>query len=140
LLREERFCAVVPCDHPFAAKPWLAWRQLADQPLIVLARREGVGLHDAVLTACREANFSPRLAYTPSIIGTVLAYVEAGAGIGIVPDSVIPAPDAGRLVPLRPQHIVPLVLAWQEKDATPPVERFRELVGQMRKSGALWQA
>ena len=39
--------------------------------------------------ACRQAGFAPRLAYTPSLIGTVLSYVEAGAGIGIVPESVI---------------------------------------------------
>ena len=68
------------------------WRRLAAEPLVVLARREGVGLHDAMLSSCRQAGFPPRLAYTPSLIGTVLSYVEAGAGVGIVPESVV-TPD-----------------------------------------------
>src|SRR5206468_7899111 len=98
LLRKERLGVVLPAGHPLAKRTSLSWRQLAREPLIVLARREGVGLHDAVLTGCRRANVSPRLAYTPSLIGTVLSYVAAGAGIGIVPESVVTPEVALRFV------------------------------------------
>ena len=139
VLRKERLGAVLPVHHPLAKKSALAWKHLAHEPLIVLARREGVGLHDAVLAGCRAANFSPRLAYTPSLIGTVLSYVEAGVGVGIVPESVVTPETALRFVPLKPVVSVPLVLVWQEADDTPAVQRLRELVVAWQRTGRLWK-
>lgn len=139
LLRDERFGAVLPPTHPLARHKTLSWRQLAREPLIVLARREGVGSHDGIVAACRQAGFAPRVAHTPSLIGTVLSYVEAGAGIGIVPESVMTPELPLRFVPLKPVVSVPLVLAWQEDEDTPAVQRFRELVSEWKKGGRLWK-
>ncbi|MDB6171995.1 MAG: Transcriptional regulator, LysR family [Chthoniobacteraceae bacterium] len=139
LLRKERLGVVLSNTHPLAGRATLSWRQLAGEPLIVLARREGVGLHDAVLAGCQQAKFSPRIAYTPSLIGTVLSYVEAGAGLGIVPESV-GTPDATlRFIPLKPVVSVPLVLAWQEGEEMPATQRLRELVTSWQVEGKLWK-
>jgi DNA-binding transcriptional LysR family regulator len=138
LLRQERLGIVLPASHPWAGKTSLPWKSLEREPLIVLARREGVGLHDAVLAGCRRAGFAPRLAQTPSLIGTVLSYVEAGAGIGIVTDSVAKPHPTLRFVPLSPAASVPLVLVWQEDNDTPPLKRFRELTIAWQKAGNLW--
>jgi len=139
LLREERFGAVLRSAHPLAQHKTISWRQLAREPLVVLARREGVGSHDGILAACRHAGFAPRVAYTPSLIGTVLSYVEAGVGVGIVPESVMTPELPLKFVPLKPVVSVPLVLAWQEDEDTPAVQRFRELVIEWRKTGKLWK-
>ena len=139
LLRQERFGAVVPPSHPLAARKSMPWKMLAGEPLVVLARREGVGSHDGILAACRQAGFAPRLAYTPSLIGTVLSYVEAGAGIGIVPESVVTPDFPLRFIQLQPIVTIPLVLVWQENEDTPAVQRFRELVAQWQKVGRLWK-
>lgn len=139
LLRKERFGAVLPPLHPLAGRKAIAWRLLAREPFIVLARREGVGSHEGILAACRRAGFVPRLAYTPSLVGTVLSYVEAGAGVGIVPESVMTPELPLRFVPLRPVVSVPLVLVWQENEDTPAVQRFRELVLEWQKRGRLWR-
>jgi DNA-binding transcriptional LysR family regulator len=139
-LRKERFGAVLPPAHPLAERKSLPWKALAGEPLVVLARREGVGSHDGVLAACRQAGFAPRLAYTPSLIGTVLSYVEAGAGVGIVPESVMTPELPLRFVPLQPAVTIALVLVWQEAEDTPAVQRFRELVIAWQKTGRLWRA
>jgi len=139
VLRKERLGAVLPAAHPLAKLKTISWRQLAHEPLVVLARREGVGSHDGILGACRQAGFAPRLAYTPSLIGTVLSYVEAGAGVGIVPESVTPELPL-RFVLLKPVVSIPLVLVWQEDEDTPAVQRFRELVIAWKKTGRLWPA
>jgi DNA-binding transcriptional LysR family regulator len=139
LLRQERFGVVVPPSHPLAARKTMSWKLLAREPLVVLARREGVGSHDGIIAACRQAGFAPRLAYTPSLIGTVLSYVEAGAGIGIVPDSVVSADFKLHFIPLQPVVTIPLVLVWQEREDTPAVQRFREMVAQWQKTGRLWK-
>jgi DNA-binding transcriptional LysR family regulator len=140
LLRKERLGAVLANTHPLAGRATLSWRQLEGQPLIVLARREGVGLHDAVLAGCQQAKVSPRIAYTPSLIGTVLSYVAAGAGVGIVPESV-GTPDATlQFIPLKPVVSVPLVLAWQEAEEMPAMQRLRELVTAWQQEGKLWKS
>ena len=138
VIRHERFGVVVPLSHPLAPKESIAWNALAREPLVVLARREGVGSHDAILAACRKAGFAPRLAYTPSLIGTVLSYVEAGAGVGVVPESVATQDLPLRFLPLRPAASVPLVLVWQEGEDTPAVQRFREMVLEWKKVGRLF--
>lgn len=140
LLRKERLGVVMPHDHPLSGRKSIPWKLLARESLVVLARREGVGLHDAVLAGCRAAGFAPRLSHTPSLIGTVLSYVEARAGVGIVTESVIAPETPLRFAPLTPVASVPLVFAWQEDQVTPPVERFRELVSEWLKSGEMWEA
>ena len=140
LLRREQLCAVLPKSHPLASKSTLRWQNLADQPLILLARREGASLHDAVLAACQRAHFSPRLAHTPSLISTVLSYVEADAGIGIVSDGIAIMTQGLPLVvrPLLPAHTVDLVLVWSEQRNSPPANAFRQLIEAWKDSGRLF--
>lgn len=139
VLREEPLGVVVLGDHTFAQRRSLPWSKLERESLIVLARREGMGLHDAVLAGCRQAGFLPKLAHTPSLIGTVLSYVEAGAGIGVVTDSVVSPTSVLKFVPLAPEVTVPLVFAWPEREDSPPVQRLRELLLEWRKSKSLWR-
>jgi DNA-binding transcriptional LysR family regulator len=138
LLREERLGIVVPASHPLAQRRSVPWTALSREPLIVLARREGMGLHDAVIAGCRQAGVTPRLAHTPSLIGTVMSYVEAGAGIGVVTESVVTPLPALHFVLLKPLQHVPLVFVWQEDDDSPPVQRFRELLLEWKAAGKLW--
>lgn len=140
LLRNEPLCAIVPSKHPLAKKSTVSWDALANEPLIILARREGVSLHDEVLAGCRKAGFTPRIAHNPSLIGTVLSYVEAGAGIGIATESVILNPQSSALkrVSLKPEQTVPLVMVWSQDEDEPPVRAFRELVKEWLKTGQLW--
>jgi DNA-binding transcriptional LysR family regulator len=127
LLRKEPMCAALPAKHPLASVKKLAWKALANHPLVVLARREGVGLHDRVLLGCHDAGFAPKLAHTPSIVGTVLTYVEAGAGIGVVPESVSVLntnPDIV-LKPLHPLQTIELVMVWDGARNNPAAHAFR---------------
>ena len=140
-LRRERLCAAIPRGHEWHGRKSLRWRALAGQPLIILARREGAGLHDEILAGCRRAAFTPRLVHTPSVISTVLRYVEAGTGIGIVPES-IGETDPGKswaCVPLAPLLSVPLVLVWQDGPEEPPLAAFRKLLAEWTRTGKLWR-
>jgi len=137
LLKEEKLCAAVPRDHPWANLASLPWKKLAGEPLIILARREGAGSHDAIRAACDAAGFEPRIKHTPSLIGTIMQYVEAGAGIGVVPDSTRSRNVA--LIPLKPQQTIPLVLMWAKEGDDPAVSAFRELVEEWLQEGRLWE-
>lgn len=142
LLRREPLFAVFPAGHHLSASDRVRWGDLAEEPLVILSRREGVGLHDAILAACRQARCTPRLAHTPSLISTVLSYVEAGAGIGIISDSVASL-GAGRPLtfrPLTPERTVDLVMVWSDADDSPAAAAFRALVVEWQKNGNLWPA
>jgi DNA-binding transcriptional LysR family regulator len=140
LLREERLCVAIPRSHAWSAKKSVPWRQLAGQPLIILARREGAGLHDEILAGCRAAGFTPRLVHTPSVVSTVLRYVEAGAGLGIIPESLGEIEDSPRWMqlPLTPHLAVPLVMVWKGAHEEPAVGAFRGLVAEWLRGGKLW--
>ena len=136
LIQKEALCAVVPSDHPFAGKTKLRWADLRQEPLILLARREGVGLYEAALQGCRDAGFSPKIAHTPSIVGTVLTYAEAGMGVGVVPETVAvlnPGEDL-LFIPLSPACYVELVLVWSAASDNPAVAGFREVVAEVMKA------
>lgn len=140
LLRREPLWAVLPSAHRLAASRQIAWRQLASEPLVILARREGAGLYDAILNACTRARFAPRLAHTPSLMSTVLSYVEAGAGLGIMSDTVT-ALAAGRPLtfrPLTPAATVEFVMVWSEQEEAPPARAFRALLGEWLSRGKLF--
>lgn len=140
LLRKEPLVCAFPTEHRFAKLAKVPWRDLADEPLVMLARREGVGLHDAILAACGRARFTPKPAHTPSLISTVFSYVEAGAGIGIVTDSVCSPGHGGPLLfrPLVPIDTVDLVMVWSDKNDSPPMLAFRSLVKKWHDAGRLW--
>jgi DNA-binding transcriptional LysR family regulator len=138
-LRHERLCAAIPQGHEWQARKSLPWRSLSGQPLIVLARREGAGSHDEILAGCRQAGFSPKLAHTPSVVSTILRYVESGTGIGIVPESLGDTEPSARwsLVPLTPQLTIPLVMVWKQEHEEPPVIAFRNLVSEWLRARKL---
>jgi DNA-binding transcriptional LysR family regulator len=140
-LRHEKLCAVLPHGHPLAPKRQILWKNLAGEPLILLSRREGVSLFDAVLAACGRAGITPKLAHTPSLISTVLTYVEAGAGIGIVSDSISALGHGLPLVfrPLRPAHCVDLVMVWPEQEDNPAAAAFRRLLEEWKQADLLWR-
>src|SRR3954470_1350822 len=141
LLRQERLCVAVPAGHPWGKRKSLPWRSLATKPLIILARREGAGLHDEILAGCRGAGFTPRIAHTPSVIGTVLRYVEAGAGLGVIPETVgeIEQSALWEQIPLTPHLTVPLVMVWQNDSREPSIALFCDLVKEWQKKGRLWE-
>lgn len=128
LLCQEPLCAAVPADHRLAERKTIPWGELAEEPIVILARREGAGSHDTILAACAGAGFTPHLVHTPSVIGTILRYVEAGTGIGIVPESVTPESDTVRLIPLVPRETLPVVMVWSREGDDPAVTAFRGIV------------
>ncbi len=130
LIQKESMCAVLPHDHRLAKLKRVTWEQLKTEPLILLARREGVGLYEAAMNGCRSAGFSPRIAHTPSIVGTVLTYVAAGMGVGVVPETVEALNTDREVVfkPLHPAQSIELVMVWNAASENPAALAFRQLV------------
>ncbi|RSM69172.1 LysR family transcriptional regulator [Actinoplanes sp. ATCC 53533] len=100
VLRESLVVASVATGPPPTANPQLALTELRDTPLVMF--RPGYDLRDVTLEACRRAGFTPRFAVEGGEMDAVLAFVEAGLGVALVPSMVLVNRPLLRATPLAP--------------------------------------
>jgi LysR family transcriptional activator of glutamate synthase operon len=108
LLTDERLELAVPPGHRLAARRRIRLAEVAAEPFVaVTVTSEFRELSDRL---CREAGFSPAVAFEADDVATLRALVGAGLGVAILPAlHQPPAPGA------------PATLAITAKDATRPV-------------------
>jgi DNA-binding transcriptional LysR family regulator len=76
---------VVASAQPLPAP--LPLTALRDRPMVMF--REGYNLRDDALEACRRAGFTPTFAVEGGELDAVLAFVQAGLGVALVPEMVL---------------------------------------------------
>lgn len=87
-LANETLLAVLPASHPAAkGRGPLDLALLKEEPFILTPRIIGPNLHDAALTACRNAGFDPLMGQVAPQVVSILALVSAELGVSLVPDS-----------------------------------------------------
>lgn len=80
----EPFDAVLPYHHPLASRPDLELASdLADVDWIMSA--PGTAWYDCVTAACNQAGFQPRIVHTVDEFSAVMALVQAGLGVALMP-------------------------------------------------------
>jgi len=89
-LGEQRAVAVLPASHPHAHDDAVALERLAPERLVVLPHEVDPAFHNAIVAMCRDAGLAPTLitVHEPRIEHVLLS-VAAGAGLALVPDSVV---------------------------------------------------
>jgi DNA-binding transcriptional LysR family regulator len=100
ILRESLVVASIAAGPPPTANPRLDLVELADTPLVIF--REGYDLREVTLEACRRAGFTPRFAVEGGEMDAVLAFVEAGLGVAVVPSMVLINRPLLRSTPIAP--------------------------------------
>ena len=87
ILRESLVVASVASGPPPTISPHLTLTELQHTPMVIF--RPGYDLRDVTLQACREAGFTPKFAVEGGEMDAVLAFVEAGLGVAVVPSMVL---------------------------------------------------
>ena len=82
-LLDDPYLAVLPPDHPLAARRVLALADLAAEPWIG-SEPPGPCL-DIMLEACAAAGFSPNYVAAGEDYATAVGFVAAGLGVGLIP-------------------------------------------------------
>ena len=100
VLRESLVVASVADGPKPTANPQLALIELRDQPLVMF--RPGYDIRGVTLDACRKAGFTPKFAVEGGEMDAVLAFVEAGLGVALVPSMVLANRPLLRATPLAP--------------------------------------
>ncbi len=112
LLTEDLY-VVVAAEHPLAGRESVALAELADEPLVLL--KPGYGMRRIIDALCREAGFTPRVAFEGEDAETITGLASAGLGVGFIPALAVSERSNVRYLRVsapRAQRII--ALAWME--------------------------
>lgn len=122
----EPLYAVLPKDHPAARQRQVDVLSLQKERFVMVERSGSLAVFDKIISFCNEAGFSPNIAATASVSSGVLALVEAGEGVSIIPEgSRFLASKEITFVPLAGAGaFVDLVMAWSPTRMNPLMRAF----------------
>ncbi|GLY01849.1 LysR family transcriptional regulator [Actinoplanes sp. NBRC 101535] len=100
LLRESLVVASVAAGPAPTVGRQLELAELRHTPMVMF--RAGYDIREVTLHACERAGFTPKLAVEGGEMDAVLAFVEAGLGVALVPSMVLANRPLLRATPLAP--------------------------------------
>jgi DNA-binding transcriptional LysR family regulator len=138
-LERDCFIAALPRAHPLVNRSALALADLADESFIMYTQTGGAGLHSTAMLACQQAGFLPRIAQQAVQVQTVLALVESGLGVALVP-SVMQRFASDKIVyrtltGVSAAAAIGLALAYRADMESPAAQRFRHLASRQFSLG-----
>jgi DNA-binding transcriptional LysR family regulator len=126
LLSEEPMMVALPASHPAAAQQEVELAILKDDPFLLFPRAVGPTLYDAIIGACREAGFEPKIGQLAPQIASNIIFVAAELGVSIVPASMSQLQVSG--VTYRPiagqAPTARLALAYRRGETSAVVRNF----------------
>jgi len=127
--------AVLPSDHVLAQGP-LALQQLANESFVLCEREISPALFDRITSLCEQAGFSPRIIQTSNVLSSVLALVEAGEGVTLIPSSLrqVRFSDLAFCPLTEPRGTIELVMAWSPEREGAVQKAFLDFVRSKKKS------
>ncbi|MEN9891155.1 MAG: hypothetical protein RLY78_1450 [Pseudomonadota bacterium] len=136
LLVREPFVAVLPADHPLAARPQLTLQDLHEQPMVMYEPAQGGRLYELISSACQTAGVAPRPAQSVRQTYALLGLVAAGVGLALLQASATRLQMDGtviRPITLPAQVVSELHLVWRARDADehPAIARLVALAAEL---------
>jgi DNA-binding transcriptional LysR family regulator len=133
-VRVEPFVAAVADDHPLAAEREVRLAALAGQTIELWPQAMAPGYFDAVVAACRDAGFEPRLD-EQAAGSTVWGNIARGRGVGLVVGSLrYQLPRGLALIELAaPAPALAIDLVWPTNRTTPAIRRLVEAADQVAR-------
>ena len=120
-LAEDPLVAILPQGHRLAALERIPLKEFSQEPFISILQSSAHDIHRAL----DKAGVRPNIRFTTKDDYAVLAMVEQGLGISIVPQLLLKGHrEALEVRPLEPQAFRTIALAIPEGEALPAVEAF----------------
>jgi DNA-binding transcriptional LysR family regulator len=85
IVERERYLAALPAAHPLAQGKRLRLADLRSEPFILPSRAELSAAHLSIMFVCQQAGFVPNMVQEGEQAQTIVALVEAGLGVALVP-------------------------------------------------------
>jgi DNA-binding transcriptional LysR family regulator len=130
-LERDEYMAALPRSNPLASKGLLRLSDLANESFVMYAADQAGGLNSTAMFACQQAGFIPRVAQQAIQIQTVLALVESGLGVALVP-SIMQRYTSDKIayrafVDFPSSAAIGLSLAYMVDAESPAANKFRSL-------------
>lgn len=84
-----KLCVALPERHVLASRPRVSVADLAPEKLLLPLDEIGLGLSSSVLSLFEDAGCEPDIGMRIANVNTILALVEAGAGVSILPEATV---------------------------------------------------
>lgn len=135
-LARDAICLAVAPRHPLARRRSVTRAEIAREPLIVFSRKEYPDYHELLADIFAGTKVMLRIAEEHDSGTSLVAAVEAGAGVAISSESL--ACTAGprlKVIPIAPAP-APLIIgaAWRVNDLSPTAQTFLDCAKQGRLS------
>jgi DNA-binding transcriptional LysR family regulator len=126
VIHREPFVVVLPHGHPLANEKQIRLLQLQNEQFVAYGRRWAPGFYDAVIQMCTREGFSPEIVQETGEMYTAVALVAAGAGIAILPRSVVLAQSRNVLMKPLPAStgLSEIAIAVRRFDNSSLIESF----------------
>jgi DNA-binding transcriptional LysR family regulator len=129
VLAREPLVAVLPADHPLAARQRVPLGDLSKEDFVLWPRAAAPRIRDEMVGYCREAGFSPKVVQESTELQTVLGLVASGMGASLLigsPEHIPRHPGVVYRAITSPEAAFDLALAWREDERYPIVSAFVE--------------
>ena len=130
---------VLPANHRLTRLTRVPLHELADENFVLFPRRSSPSFFDQIIAACRQAGFSPHIAYDVSSVVSQIAFVGCGVAIGMVPSRSMRF--GGGDVVFRPLqetiNVISIAAAWNPKrrqDLVPALVSIAAEIGANREA------
>ncbi len=130
---------VLPASHRLTKLSRVPLHELADENFVLFPRRSSPSFFDQIIAACREAGFSPHIAYDVSSVVSQIAFVGCGVAIGMVPSRSMRF--GGADVVFRPLqetiNVISIAAAWnprRRKELVPSLVAIAAEIGANREA------
>ncbi|MGB3301237.1 LysR substrate-binding domain-containing protein [Gordonia sp. (in: high G+C Gram-positive bacteria)] len=131
LVSTEPMLAVLPKAHPLAQRQFIEVADLADEIFITYSAFGRSVVFEVVIDACQRAGFTPNIQHEVGETATLIAFVAAGMGVALVPQSVRHMQITGaQYVPLGGE--VPTVELALARRAEPPSPHLKRVLESLR--------
>ncbi|WP_407715609.1 LysR family transcriptional regulator [Comamonas testosteroni] len=122
-LREDRLAVVLPKEHPLAQRTRVRLALLAQEDFVMFYRHVSPGYFDSLVSACRNAGFSPRVVHEVSSVASQIAFVGCGQGVALIPSAMKKMAHETCVVrPLTEKlSVITTAVAWSQTKDNPLV-------------------
>jgi DNA-binding transcriptional LysR family regulator len=131
LLARYSMCIAVAPKHPLAKLKSVTLTQIAEEPLIGYSRADYPDYHEHLEKIFAPVGRRPRVVEEHDGIASIIAAVESGRGVALVPDSFacMVGPRL-KIIPLKPAgETITVGAIWKRESRTPLAEQFVTAAG-----------
>ena len=129
-LTQEPLVAVLPKNHPLAAKSQISLADLKDEEFVMPLHQVVAGLSEQIYHLCSQAGFIPKVVQTAVFMVTILGLVAGETGISILPSHVENIQREGVVYRpiMEPTATTHLTAVWRQNDSSTILQHFLDVI------------